>query len=367
VRKVCLSRRSAGCVALLLATVSGVAHADELPLFQSDKIIRAVLTAPITQAYAQQDQEARLYLPGQFSFVDETGKTVRLTASIRTRGNFRRMYCELAPLQLNFKKSQVVGTLFEGQDKLKLVAPCFDRPSYQRYVMLEYLAYRILGILTDYSYRTRLFRLSYIDSDEQLLPWTVFAFVIEDESDLESRLGLQRLDVPAVDFAELNRDKTALAELFEFLIGNNDYSVLQVREGDACCHNTEILATDEAGLRIPVPFDFDFSGFVNAIYAAPPSNLPIARVRQRYYKGLCHPPGVLKNAIAHVLLKRDEIFALIENQEELSEKGRRDATRYMEYFYDILDDPKRLEREVYERCRGKNLLDAMMESSTGPA
>ena len=252
-------------------------YADELPLFQDDHIVKAVLTAPIAQAYAQKNKDAQVYLPGYFTYADEQGETVKLDVSIRARGNFRRIYCELAPLRLNFKKSQVVGTLFAGQDKLKLVSPCFDSPSYQRYVVLEYLAYKMLEILTDYSYRTRLIRLSYVDSDDKLHPWTAVTFVIEDDSDMADRLGLEILSLPEVRFAELDREHTALAELFQLLIGNNDYSVLKVREGEDCCHNADILSFDEASLKIPIPFDFDFSGFVNAVYAAPPSHLPRRR------------------------------------------------------------------------------------------
>ena len=362
-----VARVSALYSTVLLLLVSGSSlRAEDLPLFRDDAILKAVLTAPIAQAYAQKNMDARLDQPGYFTYVDEDGNTVKLVVAIRTRGNFRRVYCDLPPLRLNFKKSQVEGTLFAGQDKLKLVAPCFDTPSFQRHVMLEYLAYRILGILTDYSFRTRLIRLSYVDSDEKLRPWTAITFVIEDDSDMAERLGLERMEVPRVAFAELDRDTTALAELFQLLIGNNDYSVLKVREGEDCCHNTDVLAVDEAGLKIPIPFDFDFSGLVNAPYAAPPSHLPITEVRHRYYTGLCHPPGVLDKAIAHVQSRREEIFALIENQPELSDKGRRDATRYIRYFYDILDNPKRLRNEVYERCRGKHLLESMMELSTGP-
>jgi hypothetical protein len=367
-KKAMLLKRFAFLLACVLPAVAGPPlFADELPLFEDDQIIKAVLTAPIAQAYAQKNQDARIYLPGHFTYIDRNGETVKLDVSIRSRGNFRRIYCELAPLRLNFKKSQVVDTLFAGQDKLKLVAPCFDSPSYQRYVVLEYLAYRILEVLTDYSYRTRLIRLSYIDSDDKLQPRTAVTFVIEEDSDMAKRLGLEMMRVPQVRFAELDREKTALAELFQLLIGNNDYSVLKVREGEDCCHNVDILAFDEASLKIPIPFDFDFSGFVNAVYAAPPSHLPITEVRYRYYTGLCHPTGVLEGAIARVQEKREEIFALVENQRELSRKGKRDALRYIEYFYAILDNPKRLETEVYERCRGRHLLEAMTELSTDPA
>lgn len=345
-----------GLAALWLCAM-GTAAAGPAPLFENDALLRAVLTAPISQAFVQKNQHARLFLPGQWSYVDESGDTVRLDVSIRTRGNFRRMFCEFAPLQLNFRKSQVKGTLFAGQNKLKLVAPCMHWPEYQRYVLLEYLAYRTLEILTDYSFRTRLIRLSYIDSDEKLDPWTAIVFVIEDDADMARRLGLQRTDLVSVGFMGIDHEQAALVELFQMLIGNNDFSLLQADDGESCCHNTEILAADEAGPMIPVPFDFDFSGLVNAPYAAPPDHLPISEVRHRYYTGLCHPPGVLDSAIERILSKRTEIRSLFAEFAELSDKDRRRAELYVEGFFRILDNPRRVEREIRERCRGEHLLE----------
>ena len=189
--------------------------------------------------------------------------------------------------------------------------------------------------------------------------------MIEDDSDMAERLDMQILKVPVVRFDELDREKTALAELFQLLIGNNDYSVLKVSRGD-CCHNSDVLAVDEAGLKIPVPFDFDFSGFVDAIYAAPPDHLPISDVHHRYYTGLCHPPGILEDAIAHVQSKREQIFSLVENQPELSNKGRREAISFIKGFFEILDNQKRLDSEVFNRCRGKHLLDRIVEPPKDP-
>ena len=351
---------------LLVALATGPVSAKELPLFQDDAILKAVLTAPIAQAYAQKTQKSRIYLPGQWTYIDGNGETAKLDVSIRTRGNFRRLHCDLAPLQLNFRKSQVKGTLFAGQNKLKLVSPCFDTPLYQRYVVLEYLAYKTLELLTDYSFKTRLIRLSYVDSDEKVEPWTAVTYVIEDDSDMADRLEMQRIDVESVAFTDLDREKTALAELFQFLIGNNDYSVLKNSEGEDCCHNSEVLAFDEVSPKIPVPYDFDFSGLVNAQYAAPPGHLPITQVRHRYYTGLCHPPGVLDDAIAHVQSRREEIFALFANSEELNEKGKNSARSYIESFFKILDDSRRVKREVEGRCRGRHLLEEMMEQAKDP-
>ena len=65
-----------------------------------------------------------------------------------------------------------------------------------------------------------------------------------------------------------------------------------------------------AGKRIPIPYDFDMSGLVNARYAAPPEHLPIRLVRTRFYRGLCQPPAVMDEALAHMLSKKDEIMAM---------------------------------------------------------
>ncbi|MDH3274328.1 MAG: hypothetical protein OEM99_07275 [Gammaproteobacteria bacterium] len=362
----CGRRLMAQWMAFLLAIVSlGVTTsgnaADANPLFQSDEVLKAVLTAPIAQAYDQRDQEVRIYIPGQWAYVDDDGQAKRIEVSIRTRGNFRREYCSLPPLQLNFKKSQVKKTLFAGQDKLKLVAPCKSGVRFRQYVILEYLAYRTLEILTDYSFKTRLLRLTYVDSEEKLDPWTDIVFLIEDDSDVAKRLGLERIKIPRIEFDELDREKTALAELFQFLVANNDYSVLRAAEGEDCCHNVEVMVGEGPdGPRIPIPFDFDMSGLVNASYAAPPSHLPIRDVRFPYYTGLCHPPGVLEAAIAHANSKREEIFALFSNSEELNPKVKSKALMMVENFFNVINTPKRKRRELDDHCRGKKLLAEML-------
>ncbi len=324
-------------------------------------MIKAVLTAPIMQAYSQHDQDVRLYIPGKWVYTDGDGKNHRLDVSIRTRGLFRRNYCDLPPLQLNFKKKQVKDTLFAGQDKLKVVAPCKHGALWQEKVILEYLAYRTLQIMTDASFSTRLIRLSYVDSEEKMEPWTDIVFVIEDEKDMADRLGLIDLGVIANRVDQVDRPTTALAELFQLLIANNDFSMLQGPEGDDCCHNTEILAPkDNADLRMPVPFDFDLSGLVNARYAAPPSHIPIRFVRTRYYRGLCHPPGVLEEAMAQVQAKRAEILALYAGTQLLDSRTKETTFRYIEEFFELLDDPKRVRKEIVERCRGEGELAEML-------
>jgi len=355
---------------LLLTLLSPFATAQEAtlgsanPLFQDADVLKAVITAPIAQTYAQRHQDARLYFPGQWTFIDTDGQTQRLEVSIRTRGHFRREYCDQPPLQLNFKKKQVEGTLFAGQDKIKLVGPCKQDERHQQYVILEYLAYKIFETITDYSFKVRLVRLSYVDRDEKIEPWTSFGFVIEDDSDLAKRLDLDTVRVPEVKYAELDQTQMADVQLFQFLIANTDASLIKPTGNDDCCHNIQVLRPKNSEtVRIPVPFDFDMSGFVNARYATPPAQIPIRDVRQRYYYGLCQPADVLAAGIARLQSKRVEIEALIANEELLSDSHKLNSLRYVESFYDILDNPNRINTDIVERCRGRKIMEKMLEEA----
>ena len=352
-------------VLLLLLPASPASPAEGHRLFERDAVLAAVLTGPLSQAYGQKYQEVRPNLPAQWSYVDENGETRRFEVSIRTRGKFRREYCALPPLELNFRKQQVEGTIFHGQDKLKLVAPCAHGTRYQQYVILEYLAYRIFQLLSDYSYRTRLLSLTYFDNDEGLKPWTNLAFVIEDDADMARRLGLERLRVLEVNYVELDHPRAALVQMFQFMIANNDYSVIAAGDDEFCCHNIDVLASSDAPAGIiPVPFDFDMSGLVNAAYAAPPEQVPVPDVRHRYYYGLCQPDESVRQAIGRVRAKREEILALFANSAELDDRNRAKSIDYIEDFYRILDTPARFAREFTARCRDSTHPERMPETGT---
>lgn len=341
---------------------SGLSAAERDPLFQDHSVLKAVLTAPIAQAYAQRDAEVALYFPGQWTFLNGDGEPHRLDVSIRIRGNFRKEFCELPPLRLNFKKSQVKGTLFKGQDKLKLVSPCQHGLESQQKLLLEYLAYRTFEILTDYSFGARLIRLSYVDSDDRLKSWSDLAFVIEDDDDIAKRLKLDKVRVAYNEFGDLDQPTTALAELFQLLISNHDYSVLKGPEGAYCCHNSVMYTReDSADKRIPIPYDFDMSGLVNASYAAPPQHLPIRLVRTRHYRGLCQPEEIMNEAVTHILSKKKEIIALYEKAPELSRLTRSRTVSYVRKFFAILEDKADFKEQVLDRCRGRELLDASLD------
>jgi len=353
---------------LLLLLASPVSAADKAPLFQDTEVFKAVLTAPISKAYAQRHQDDRIYFPGHWTFTNSDGESQRLDVSIRTRGNFRREFCTFPPLQLNFKKSQVKGTLFKKQDKLKLVAPCHTGPASQQNVLTEYLAYRIYEILTDRSFGTRLMRLSYIDSDSKSIARTSLVFVIEDDDAVAKRLDLDKLRVGYNELSMLDLPTTALLDLFQLMIGNNDYSVLKGPDGKYCCHNVEMLVDEKAtDKRIPVPFDFDMSGLVYAEYSTPPPYLPIKSVRTRFYRGLCEPEETFDTAVERVRSKRGEIMALINEVEDLSRLSNGRVTKFLTKYFELLDNEERLQSEVIDRCRGMDDLLQMQAAEKATA
>ena len=314
-------------------------------------MLKAVLTAPVSQAYAMKKRDVRTYLPGHWTYTTTDGYTHKLEVSIRTRGKFRRRNCRLPPLQLNFRKKQNDGTDFSGQDKLKLVSPCKSRSNDQQRLLLEYLAYRTLEILTDHSLKTRMFRLTYIDTDERKKPWTHLVFLVESEEEMADRLGLDVVKVPRINRSELNTERTELIEMFQYLIANTDFSVRAGPEGSNCCHNMQLLGVKDAdGGVIPVPYDFDWSGLVDAPYAVPGENLPINSVRQRLYRGRCESADRVSLTIEKFLEKRSEITQLYENFEQLDDKHKKNALKYIDDFFEILTDPKRVQRNILRRC-----------------
>ncbi len=337
---------------VLTLLISHSAYAVK-PLFTSIEPLQAVLTAPLTQTYREKKQTVRLYQEGSLSYKFGTDRTNRLAVKIRTRGNFRRLNCALPPLRLNFAKKANDSTIFERQDKLKLVGPCKPGSAYQDLLGLEYLVYKIWQELSPYHFKTRLVDLNYIDTNRKRKPWKATTFVIEEVDDMAKRLDLRRLAQPKVKRQQMHLAQTALLELFQLMIGNSDYSTLAAPAGDNCCHNARLLVKPgSSNNAIPVPYDFDVAGFVDAPYATPAPQYPIKNVRQRYFTGWCKEDRHFKNAIRTIQDKKTTIYEIIRTASVISDRSRKKATRYLDGFFTIIDDQKRVQREVIDRCRG---------------
>jgi hypothetical protein len=292
------------------------------------------------------------YLDGIFSYVDTAGQEYTLDLKLRTRGRYRRKKstCNFSPIRLNFRKKQVEGTEFAGQDKLKLVTHCQTRrKSFEQFVLREYLAYRILQVLTDRSFGARLMQITYVNNEKDGDSITKYGFVIEDEDDIGERLGLTAATVRGIKAEELDPQPANLVSVFEYLIGNTDFSLILGPADTSCCHNAVLFGAGGPPYT-PIPYDFDFSGIVNAPYAEPNPRFTIRSVKTRLYRGRCINNELLDGTFAFFLEKEAEIRGLVTELEGLDDRNRKAVGKYLNGFFKDISDPKAKQRKFVTRC-----------------
>lgn len=325
---------------IILAYCCPVAAA---PLFDGAAVVDAELRGPV--ATLMQDREVRDELPFELT---AAGATHRI--DVRIRGNSRLRMCEFYPLRLDFDKTAATGSPFDGLDKMKLVTHCRNNDRAEQDVLEEYLAYRIFNAITDISYRVRLLRLDYIDSDGKLAAKASprYGFVIEPDSHLARRLGVRVAELQGVPKRRFDVDHAALVFIFHYLIGNTDWGWVKADNAAACCHNGDVFETDEHVLV--VPYDFDLAGLVNTRYAKPDPSLHITRVTHRRYRGLCLEQDALRAGLRHVRERESAILAIVADTPGLGKRSRKTAADYIERFFRLADDEDRLLRSFARRC-----------------
>jgi hypothetical protein len=350
--------RAWGGAALFLVALGSVglgAASAQTPLFEDHSEVQLIIEGPVNDLVRSASRSTDP-VPATASLVGGAEEQ-RFDIELSARGFSRRTsgICNFPPLRLDFDKSALRGTLLQGQNRLKLVTRCRNTSSYEQLTVLEYTAYRLFNEITPLSFRVRPARVTYRDSGGRRREETQFNFLIEDVDDVARRNGRVALDVLSneVRSAQVDPDAAARVGLFQFMIGNLDWDMVAGPAGEECCHNGKLMAASEAAREaiVPIPYDFDYSGFVNAPYAIPPESLGVANVRTRLYRGLCRHNDQLPAAIEHFRSRRGALYAVIDGEMRLTEARRSRARGYIEDFFEILDDPARVERQLVQRCR----------------
>jgi hypothetical protein len=144
---------------------------------------------------------------------------------------------------------------------------------------------------------------------------------------------------------DLDPDQDALVGVFQYMIGNTDFSVNGL-------HNIELFFTADGNV-MPVAYDFDFAGAVNARYAAPDAKLSITNVRQRVFRGYCNDADSYAKVFALFKEKKPEIYALYTDEiGKLMDQGTvKETLRYFDEFYETINDPRAARRSIIQSCR----------------
>jgi hypothetical protein len=336
---------------LCLSVANSKGNGDAIdPLFVGDEVLFARIVAPFDSI--SKDRPVDEYVDGKFSYTDTDGKRVELDVGLRARGHYRRQpdVCGFPPLRLNFKKSQVKDTLFAGQDKLKLVTHCTTGSFiYEQGILSEFLAYRILNLLTDTSYRVRPLHIEYTSPDAEKT-FDGFGILIEHKDSVAKRIGAQPLSIEKTTVSSLDPEYLNLTSVFHYLIGNTDFSPIAGATGGECCHNHTLFGSADAPYY-SIPYDFDMSGFVSAPYASPHPKLKLDSVQERLYRGRCVNNERLPATFAKFQEKRADIEALVIEQAGLSRKKRRQLLDYIDDFFRTISKPRSVERHFIKKCK----------------
>jgi hypothetical protein len=320
-------------------------EADSRRLFKETEPLAFTLTADFSAVNKERNPNNKKSFPAVLTVQDAKGPQ-DIQVKIGSRGHFRLMprNCDFVPIRLELPaKEETGGTMFEGQTTLKLGTHCRGDREYDNYTLREYLTYRLFNMVTPLSFRARLAKATYVDAKSKKTVNNRYAIFIEHENEVARRFGgriveLQRITFNDLDAATLNR-----MMLFEYMIGNTDFSIWAL-------HNVRIVQ-DRNRKLYPVPYDFDLSGLVHAPYAAPDPRIGIRTVLDRLYRGPCRTIDEFDEAAESFRAKRADMFTLLESMRDLDPLARGEAKSYLEGFFRSIEKPDSIKRQFVNGCK----------------
>ncbi|BAX79835.1 hypothetical protein [Labilibaculum antarcticum] len=336
-------------LAIFIGTISAGQIKDSIPslscneytLFESDELLEICLKGDIRKLFKDRGDNA-VYHPFQFTFGIE-GISQSVDIRVKTRGNFRKLRenCRIPPLLLNFDSlPNSGGKLFYQQNKLKLVTACQN----EKYVLREYLAYKIYQLVSEKSFCVRLVTICFEDSEKGKTTDPKYGILLEDQNCMAERNQSRLVKRLNLNPKKTDREMFLKMAVFQFLIGNTDWSIQYL-------HNIKLISGVQNAALIPVPYDFDHSGIVDTPYALPAEELQMRSVRQRRYRGYClRNMEDFESTFAVFKDAKEDIYNLYKNSHLLEEDYIKSTLKYLDEFYDIISDKKKSKRAFQYPC-----------------
>ena len=281
------------------------------------------------------------YQPGTLEFLSGplTGTTYKM--EIKPRGNIRKEVCSFPPLMMKFPKAE-----YEFR-KVKMVQVCRNSTQMEELILKEYLAYKLYQELTDNSYGVRLLKVQYDGEVPGSKEMERYAFLIEPKKEVADRVGGKIYEPKVTKVDILERFHFNLMTVFQYLIANTDWAVENL-------HNMTLVAHRELNALLTIPYDFDYSGFVNAYYAVPHETIPVKHVTDRYNKSFCMTEDEMMEVRTHMMDRKDELISCVENFTLLSEKDRKNILNSFSKCFDVFDNERVCKNVFVRDCKVMN-------------
>jgi len=323
---------------------------DQKLLFDDEKILEVHIVGEIGKIRKDRGKNSA-YHPARLIYFKNNGQETAINVLVKTRGIFRLnpRICNFPPLRLKFNKQDVKNTIFKGIKKLKMVTHCQDKKKmYQKYVFREYLAYKLFNLFTQKSFRVRLARVTYIDSGRKNKKLEKYGFFIEPVEIMAARNQYRYLKIDSTTKYTLDSKQSSFLSVFQFMIGNTDWSYM-------VDHNVKRLIPKTGGSTIGVPYDFDFSGIVDTLYAVPAAVAKTLSTKDRYFQGFCQPLEVFEQIFDRFREQKENIYSLYENFPLIDKKYKKATKKFLDKFYKIINKPRLVKRYIYKSCVEKTL------------
>jgi hypothetical protein len=317
-------------------------EAEARPLFQRADTLEFTLTANFNAINKDRNPESTTRYPAVLTVAATDGTPRNIPVKLSARGHFRRMArnCSVVPLRVEFPKDGMAGTPFDGQNALKLGTGCDDSKEYEQITLREYLQYPMFNLVTPLSFRARLARATYTDEKSKKKSAARYALFIEHENDVARRAEGRVVELPRLVFKDLEAETLTRMMLFEYMIGNTDFSIWAL-------HNVRVVQKPDRTL-LGVPYDFDLSGLVHAPYAMPDRRLGLRSVVDRLYRGPCRTTDEFDAAAAPFRTKRGDMLALVDATRDLDQSLRGDMKEYIEAFFRAIDKPASIKKALVD-------------------
>ena len=324
------------------ALTQSAKRVDSAAFFSDEQPVEMILSSDLKNLVNKKMTKAEQPATVTLRFPDST--TIKEDIRINTRGKFRLENCQMPPILVNFKNNS--SPRLRPLGKLKLVVGCGATNEDEQLIIKEYLAYKMYNMLTDKSFRVRLVKLHYDDTRGKIKPYAQYGFLLEDVDDMAKRNKCKEIQDIAIQTESTDRKQMTLVALFEYMIGNTDWSV-------PAFHNIKLIQKQEDPLAIPiaVPYDLNHTGFVNAAYAVPPEELGIESVKDRLYRGFPRSMEELQETIAIFNAKKKDIYDLINNCPWLNKAARKESINYLDGFYKTIDNKNSVRHLFIDNAR----------------
>lgn len=291
----------------------------------------------------EKHKHEKAYMPAGIDLQSPHGDSLSMNAKVRTRGHMRLEICAVPPIKLKLDKKDLEKHSLSSLNEMDLVSHCHEGDQYDQYLLKEFLAYKLYELVSPYHFHVQLVRMHYESPEGEETHHTSYAFIVENAEELTSRLKAKLNKNPVVSPSAIDHETFLTVCLFQFMIGNTDWYI-------PTRHNLEFIGVPPYKLLVAIPFDFDYAGLVDAEYAVPHETLNLSSVITRYYQGWCQSEEEVNKALLVFRDQKESILDMCDHIQGFNEKSVKQTREYLQNFFDIIENPKKLQSQIIKHC-----------------